>query len=102
MRTLILTAVAIVLSTPVVAGPMSMTCENPRRAYFVTFDGKDLILDPDTDQTKYLVLAAHDGTVAGMVGQGSGLGFAAYFTGDSRIDLYSDDKVIQTDRCKPS
>lgn len=78
-----------------------MICKNPRQEYLATFsDGLFW-----ADDSEYVVLAVEDTderkVIAGMVGHDSGLGFAAEFRPQMKVDFYTGDgSLFQTDNCR--
>jgi hypothetical protein len=108
MRSLISLAVLLAMIVPAAAsGQVSMICKNPRGEYLVVFDpsARTLILNPDSDASRYKVLAIESTpdrlTVAGMVGFDSDMGFSADFQPKHQVAFYVNETVRQTDRCQP-
>lgn len=83
-----------------------MICKNPRREYLVVFDpgARTLVLNPDSDASRYKVLAIESTpdrlTVAGMVGFDSGMGFSADFKPKHQVAFYVNETVRQIDHCR--
>lgn len=69
----------------------------------MTFDpqSRTLVLNKDTDATRYAVVSAKGSIVTGKVGHRSGLDFVADFGTDEQMRLYSAGSLIQTDDCRP-
>ncbi len=95
-----------VVALPASAESLRMICKSPRQEYLLTFDtlSRSLVLNPDTSKTKYAALAFEKSVAreagAGMVGNGSNLGFYAEFRPQMKVDLFRDDKLFQSDVCR--
>lgn len=104
-------AAATLLSSPggaSAADSMTMDCRNPRQGYVAEMDpvARSFSVSAPGGTSRYVVLAIEDTparlVVAGDVGFKSGLAFAATFRPESKIEFYSNGRLVQTDACRPA
>lgn len=101
-----ITTIAILLSLTgsAIAAEHTMICKNPRREYLVVFrEPRTMILNPDSDATRYRVLAVEKQGeqlfVAGLTVK-NGPTFRAYFNASKKLEYYAHGKLMQTDKCR--
>jgi hypothetical protein len=100
MKPLIIAGLIAGISTPALAAPFSMVCENPRRSYVVTFDARQhtLVTTAEDGPTVYRVTSVAGHTVSGLTVKG-GPSFTAYFSEPMGI-VFKNGKFLQTDPCR--
>jgi hypothetical protein len=93
-----------VMATNAAAQSLSMICENPGREYQVTYTlgSREIIVNPDTEQTRYRVLAVEEAEgkliVAAQTPNG-GPAVRVHFRPYRKMEYFVDGQVFQTDGC---
>ena len=102
--TMFVASTLMMLATNAHAQPLSMICENPGREYQVTYTlgNRDIILNPDTERTRYRVLAVEHAEgkliVAAQTPNG-GPAVRVHFRPYKKLEYFADGEVVQTDGC---
>jgi len=96
--------VLMLLETESFAQSLSMICENPGREYHVTYTmgDREIILNPDTDATRYRVLAVElqqGRLIVAAQTRNGGPAVRVHFRPYKKLEYFEDGEVFQTDGC---